>query len=118
MSEYGFPWFEFIGLLLTGAGMLAGVWYRLHTQITTHREYVLKDLAKLEQGFAKEIAKLDQAHSVQIAALNMVIGDFKLEVARNYATNNSIREVEQRVVDAIDRLGDRLDKFLENRNRT
>jgi hypothetical protein len=39
--EPSFPWFEFIGLLLTGAGMLAGVWYRLHTQITTHREYVL-----------------------------------------------------------------------------
>jgi hypothetical protein len=53
---------------------------------------------------------------VQIAALNMVIGDFKLEVARNYATNAAIKEVEDRIVQAIDRLGDRLDKFVDNRN--
>lgn len=40
---------------------------------------------------------------------------FKLEVAKSYATQHSIREVEERVVQAIDRLGDRLDRFLENR---
>ncbi len=104
MSEYGFDWFSFIGLLLTGAGMLGAVWYRLHTQITTHREYAIKDLAKLEQAIG-----------VQVAALHMVVSEFKLEVARNYATNAAIREVESRIVAAIDRLGDRFDKFSEHR---
>jgi hypothetical protein len=95
VMEYGFDWIGFVGLLLTGAAMLAGVWWKLH------------------QG----TEKLRHDNAVQFAATAHVIAEFKLEVARNYATNNSIREVEQRVVDAIDRLGDRLDKFLENRNR-
>jgi len=95
VSEYGFPWFEFISLLLAGAGMLGGVWYRLHTQITANREFA----------------------SVQVAAVHMIIAEFKLQVAREYATNNAIREVEQRVVDAINRLGDRFENFFENQNR-
>jgi biopolymer transport protein ExbB/TolQ len=41
------------------------------------------------------------------------LAEFKLLVARDYATNNAIREVEERVVAAIERLGDRLDKFVE-----
>jgi basic membrane lipoprotein Med (substrate-binding protein (PBP1-ABC) superfamily) len=82
--EYGFPWLEVAGLLLPGVFALAGVWYRLHSQII---------------GVDKALA------------------DYKLQVAKEYATTSAIKEVEERVVQAIDRLGDRLDKFLDQRHR-
>lgn len=65
----------------------------------------------------RQIDDLKSKNAAQFAATAAVIADFKLEVARNYATNSSIREVEERVVQAIERLGDRLDKFLDNRPR-
>ena len=102
----GFPWIEIATLLLTGAGALGGVWYRLNNQITINREFA-----------ATELTKRSQETSVQIAAIHLLVGEFKLEVARNYATNAAIKEVEDRIVQAIDRLGDRLDKFVDQRNR-
>lgn len=41
------------------------------------------------------------------------LSEFKLEVAKSYATNTAIKEVEDRVVAAIERLGDRLDKLID-----
>lgn len=38
------------------------------------------------------------------------LAKFKLEVAKEYATNATIKEV----AEAINRLGDRLDRFLEH----
>lgn len=77
-------WLQLAGLLTTGVIALAGVWYRLHSQIIS----------------------VDKA-----------LSDYKLQVAKEYATTNAIKEVEDRIVQAIDRLGDRLDKFVDNRNR-
>jgi hypothetical protein len=100
------PWFPLIGLLLTGITMLSGVWYRLHSQINSNREHA-----------TKEAADIRQANALQFSAVYAVLAEFKLEVARNYATNAAIREVENRIVAAIERLGDRLDKFSDNHNR-
>ncbi len=41
------------------------------------------------------------------------LADFKLAVAKDYATNNAILQMEERIASAIDRLGDRLDKFID-----
>lgn len=43
------------------------------------------------------------------------LAEFKERVARDYATANMVAAVEGRVVAAIDRLGDRLDRLLEGR---
>ena len=50
---------------------------------------------------------------VNIRSVEKDLDAYKLEVAKNYATNNAISQVEERVVQAIERLGDRLDRFLE-----
>lgn len=52
----------------------------------------------------------------QIIANQTALADFKLQVAKEYATTAAIKEVEDRIVQAIDRLGDRLDKFVDQRN--
>lgn len=54
----------------------------------------------------------------QILGVQRELDAFKLEVAKSYATQASIHQVEERVVQAIERLGDRLDKFLDNRSTT
>lgn len=53
----------------------------------------------------------------QIVTVKDDLAAFKLTAAEKYATNAAIKEVEDRIVGAIDRLGDRLDKFIDNRNR-
>jgi uncharacterized membrane-anchored protein YhcB (DUF1043 family) len=41
------------------------------------------------------------------------VDEFRVEVAKNYVTNSAIREFEERMVAAIDRLADRLDRLFE-----
>lgn len=43
------------------------------------------------------------------------LSDFKQEVARDYASNRMIEQMESRLVTAIERLGDRLDRAFEVR---
>jgi hypothetical protein len=52
----------------------------------------------------------------RIDGLEKSLADFKLEVAKEYATTSAIEQVEERVVAAINRLGDRLDKLFVTRN--
>ena len=41
------------------------------------------------------------------------LSDFKTEAAQRFATQGAIQEIESRVLAAINRLGDRLDRFVE-----
>jgi propanediol dehydratase large subunit len=41
------------------------------------------------------------------------LADFKVHVAANYASNSTIEAMEARLIEAINRLGDRLDRVLE-----
>jgi hypothetical protein len=43
--------------------------------------------------------------------------DFRVEVARNYVTAEALIQVEQRLVSAINRMTDRLERALERQNR-
>jgi hypothetical protein len=45
------------------------------------------------------------------------LDDFKLEVARNYVTSQALLQAEQRLVNAMDRLSDRIERILDHRNR-
>lgn len=45
------------------------------------------------------------------------LADYQLVAAEKFATNAAIKEVEERVVAAIERLGDRLDKFVDASRR-
>jgi hypothetical protein len=43
------------------------------------------------------------------------LSDFRLEAAQRFVTVETMAKLEERVVDAINRLGDRLDRVLEGR---
>lgn len=54
--------------------------------------------------------------SSRVERLERDVAEFKERVARDYATSNMVAAIETRVVAAIDRLGDRLDRAFERRH--
>lgn len=65
---------------------------------------------KLEN--AAEVAKQALAKAEEVSS---ELAEFKEKVAREYVTGTAIERVETRLVTAIDRLGDRLDRAFEIR---
>jgi hypothetical protein len=53
-----------------------------------------------------------EAH-VRVDSLAKALGEFKTEVAREYASVRLLDQMEARVVSAINRLGDRLDRAID-----
>lgn len=56
-----------------------------------------------------------ESAATRVERVERDLADFKERVARDYATAAMVAAVESRVVAAIDRLGDRLDRVLERR---
>jgi len=81
-----------ISLLIVGATSLGGVWWTIHRRISA----VERRAEEIRSRGAHELA------------------EFKLTVAAKYATHEAIKEVEGRIVGAIDRIGDRFDKYLDH----
>lgn len=109
-----------IGTIVTlvlgfGAGVAAWVTalYRIGGHDTKHSEtaIALATAGEAHKALAERVEGIRSKSAQELA-------DFKLEVAKNYATNSAIREVEERIVVAIDRLGDRLDKIIDRQEAT
>ena len=64
---------------------------------------------RISKGDADVEARSDIKHSKAAADLSA----FREYVAREYVAKESLRELEDRLVAAIERLGDRLDRILE-----
>lgn len=76
---------------ITVATALGGVWWRLQTAITALRLRV-------------EEVRSKSAHE---------LAEFKIKAAESFASTSTIKEVEERVIEAVNRLADRLDRILE-----
>ncbi len=57
-----------------------------------------------------------KACAVQVAAIHAAFGLYRETVAREYIHRESMREMEDRLTAAIDRLADRLDRILDKRS--
>lgn len=60
----------------------------------------------------EDAAKAAKSAHQRIDAFTKELADFKAEVARDYASNRMIEQMEARLVTAINRLGDRLDRVF------
>lgn len=70
-------------------------------------------IARVMKG---ERAAADVAEvKADVAKVTADLAEFKVHVAANYAGNSTIEQVENRLIEAINRLGDRLDRVLERR---
>ena len=59
----------------------------------------------------KRIARLDE----RVEALGRELAEFKVEAAKRFVTDEMLLRLEERVVGAIDRLAERLDRVIEAR---
>lgn len=94
--------FAFVGTVI---GIVAAI-SRVSDRLT--KAEAANDAAKRAEAAAEE------AHGTAVKALGE-LADFREKVAREYATASMVAAVEGRIVTAIDRLADRLDRILENR---
>ena len=109
-----------VGTMLTlalgfGAGVAA--WVTALTRITAH-DKTLADMAITFAAIQATYKMLSERVEDIRAKSAAELADFKLEVAKHYATNTAISEVEKRIVVAIDRLGDRFDKIIDGQGET
>lgn len=89
-----------VAVLLTGGAMLTGV----AVAFATTRAIV----GTLQERLGKAEARIDQAQ--------FDLASFKLEAAQKFVTDEMMGKLEKRLIDAIDRLGDRLDRAFEARS--
>lgn len=65
-------------------------------------------------GIAWGIVRHQSARSEErIDVLERDLAAFKIEAARKFVTDDMLVRLEERIVDSINRLGDRLDRILE-----
>lgn len=82
---------------------------------TRYSDRVTKAEAKASaaQEIAQEAKKDAHEASEKIAIQSAAFGLYREQVARDYIHREVMREVEDRLTSAIDRLGARLDRFTE-----
>jgi len=81
---------EAIVTIVALAGSVGGAWLRFEMAISAARAKSASDIAAVE----KELT------------------DFKVEVAREYARNGYIKDVEQRLIDRLSSLDGKIDRLL------
>ena len=110
-----FDWTVNITGLLTMIGLATGgivAWVTTINRVAAH-DKALADTA-VQIGALMASLKLMQDRTEDIRAKSaQELAEFKLEVAKSYATNAAIQQVEERVVSAIEKLGERFDRAMD-----
>jgi len=108
---------DWSGIGVIGGLCVAGItvisfWMRFSDRITEARA-AADDASK-----SAESAKSDAHQAIEkIGVLSAAFSLYREQVAREYIHREVMREVEDRLTQAIERLGDRLDRFVEAAGR-
>lgn len=111
MTDFAIP----LTAIMTAVPLLIGgftAWRIIKTQVALHEQQIdtlKKQVTTVETKVEATMARVEQIREKSASELN----EFRLQVAREYATTNAIREMEERLVSAIERLGDRFDKYVD-----
>ena len=88
------------------------VWYNTQAKVKENTKSIESHERELESHRVTLAKALDRAEEIRARTAHE-LAEYKLHVAKEYATIPLLAKVEERVVQAIDRLGDRLDKFFD-----
>lgn len=94
-------WATFVVALMLPAVAIIGFWMSLSSRLTK---------AEVTASEAKDDAKEANDKSTLLSAAFSL---YREQIAREYIHREVMREVEDRLTQAIERLGDRLDRVLE-----
>jgi len=107
-----------VSIDLAALGVIAGLcvagitvvsfWMGFATKIADAKSAAAKAL-----DIAEEAKKAAHEASEKIALISVSFGLYREQIAREYIHREVMREVEDRLTAAIERLGDRLDRVLE-----
>jgi exonuclease VII small subunit len=101
------------GAMATAVGSviaIVGFWTRYSDRLTK------ADAKAASAKEAAEEAKRDaKAAEVRVSLLDQAFGLYRERVALEYTSTKTLQAVEARLTDAIERLGDRFDRALEQR---
>lgn len=103
MSDSGLTWVAIAGVVSFVATLIG----------------LITVLLKGAERFTKAEGALEVAHAAEAKADKATadLATFKERVARDYATAAMVATMESKVVEAINRLGDRLDRVFEARGQ-
>lgn len=96
--------------VLAGGGVAA--WVTVRMQVAANKAALAemnKELAVTNERLETASRRIEEVRAKGAKEL----ADFKLEVAQRYATGDLIKEVEERLIEAINRLGDRFDRYVD-----
>lgn len=94
--------------IVVASGTIITFWMNFATKIANNKSDAAAALA-----IAQEAKKDAHEASEKIALQSVAFGLYREQIAREYIHREVMREVEERLTAAIDRLGDRLDRVLE-----
>lgn len=98
-----------LGNILSLVGMIVAAiysWVVVRGQAASARQDV-DDLQKSHDALARRVEEIRAKGAHELA-------EWKLYVAREYVTAATIKEVEERMIEAINRLGDRFDRYFDS----
>ena len=98
-------WIAFVVAATAPILGIVGFWMNLSSRITK------------AEVVAEEADKEAKSASEKAAILSASFGLYREHIAANYIHRDVMREVEDRLMQAIDRLADRLDRVLEKQDR-
>ena len=98
--------------IVVAAGSILTFWMNFATKIANN-----KSMAESAETAAKEAKIAAHESSEKVLLLSASFGLYREQIAREYIHREVMREVEDRLTAAIERLGDRLDRVLEKQPR-
>lgn len=100
-----------LGICVSGIAIVS-FWMNFATKIANN-----KAAAEAAATAAKAATEIAHEASEKVTLLSAGFGIYREQVAREYIHREVMREVEDRLTAAIERLGDRLDRVLEKQTR-
>jgi hypothetical protein len=98
--------------VLTSLSLIGGLIWRIGRQVDAKFERLEADCMKIEKEQALALAAADARAKMAEDDLRRTIAEHKLFAAEHFATEDGVSKALEPVLKAIDRLADRLDRYL------
>lgn len=98
--------------VLTSLSLIGGLIWRIGRQVDAKFKRLEADCMKIEKEQALALAAADARAKMAEDDLRRTIAEHKLFAAEHFATEDGVSKALEPVLKAIDRLADRLDRYL------